>query len=416
MADTLRIKRRPVGGAAGPPASLAAAELAYNEQDDKLYYGKGNSGGLATSIIAIGGPGAMGGGGGASITISDTPPGSPTAGAMWWESDTGTLWIYYDDGTSSQWVVAASGSAAPAAPAVAQNNLVNGKIVESHSGNAATFAVKTLAGGDPSASNPVSVAFTDSSILSITSALSLTVAAGVTLGTTTSIFRLWFAIINNSGTPLLAVKLCSLSGGNISNFDARGVASAVVPANNPYVLYAASAVTDMPYRVVAFADYETGNTTAGNWTVSPTRIMAVGPNTPMPGSVLSLFWGRDFGQSSTTSASFQGTSTSIQISITSKLNPVRLRLNTNVYIPTVSAPMFVIIARDSLAAKSPEQQYISGGSAANDFHCGIEWLDWPAIAVSKVYQTFIRNNDNASTVYLPGNAAGGYISAEELMG
>src|SRR5580765_6789307 len=32
------------------------------------------------------------GGGGASISISDTPPGSPTAGSMWWESDTGTLW------------------------------------------------------------------------------------------------------------------------------------------------------------------------------------------------------------------------------------------------------------------------------------------------------------------------------------
>lgn len=59
MADTLRIKRRAVGGAAGAPGSLAAAELAYNEQDDKLYYGKGNSGGNATSIIAIGGPGAF---------------------------------------------------------------------------------------------------------------------------------------------------------------------------------------------------------------------------------------------------------------------------------------------------------------------------------------------------------------------
>lgn len=31
---------------------------------------------------------------------------------MWWESDTGTLWIYYNDGTSSQWVVAAGGGAA----------------------------------------------------------------------------------------------------------------------------------------------------------------------------------------------------------------------------------------------------------------------------------------------------------------
>jgi hypothetical protein len=47
-----------------------------------------------------------GGGGGASLTISDTPPGSPTAGAMWWNSVLGTLMVYYNDGNSSQWVPA----------------------------------------------------------------------------------------------------------------------------------------------------------------------------------------------------------------------------------------------------------------------------------------------------------------------
>lgn len=55
MVDTIRIKRRAAGGAAGPPSSLAAAELAFNEQDNVLYYGKGNSAGAATSILAIGG-------------------------------------------------------------------------------------------------------------------------------------------------------------------------------------------------------------------------------------------------------------------------------------------------------------------------------------------------------------------------
>jgi hypothetical protein len=47
-----------------------------------------------------------GGGGSASVTISDTPPGSPTAGNLWWESDSGNMYIYYDDGTTSQWVPA----------------------------------------------------------------------------------------------------------------------------------------------------------------------------------------------------------------------------------------------------------------------------------------------------------------------
>ena len=44
MANTLRIKRRAAGGAAGAPASLANAELAFNEQDNTLYYGSGTGG------------------------------------------------------------------------------------------------------------------------------------------------------------------------------------------------------------------------------------------------------------------------------------------------------------------------------------------------------------------------------------
>lgn len=59
MADLLRIKRRPAGGAAGAPTSLLASEIAFNEVDDTLWYGKGNSGGLATAIIPIAGSGAF---------------------------------------------------------------------------------------------------------------------------------------------------------------------------------------------------------------------------------------------------------------------------------------------------------------------------------------------------------------------
>lgn len=59
MANTLRIKRRAAGGAAGAPATLAAAELAYNEQDDTLYYGKGDVSGTASTVIPIAGSGAF---------------------------------------------------------------------------------------------------------------------------------------------------------------------------------------------------------------------------------------------------------------------------------------------------------------------------------------------------------------------
>ena len=58
MTDTVRIRRRIVG-AAGAPASLPAAGLAYNEIDDTLYYGAGENFGMASEIRAIGGAGAF---------------------------------------------------------------------------------------------------------------------------------------------------------------------------------------------------------------------------------------------------------------------------------------------------------------------------------------------------------------------
>lgn len=36
--------------------------------------------------------------------ISDAPPGSPKPGQIWWESDTGNLFIWYADANTSQWV------------------------------------------------------------------------------------------------------------------------------------------------------------------------------------------------------------------------------------------------------------------------------------------------------------------------
>jgi hypothetical protein len=43
-------------------------------------------------------------GGGSSVTISTTAPATPTAGDLWWNPDDGALSIYYDDGSSAQWV------------------------------------------------------------------------------------------------------------------------------------------------------------------------------------------------------------------------------------------------------------------------------------------------------------------------
>ena len=61
--------------------------------------------------------------------ISDTPPPSPANGALWYESDSGVLYIWYNDGNSSQWVqVGGIQAGAPPPPAAdnAEYVMVNG--------------------------------------------------------------------------------------------------------------------------------------------------------------------------------------------------------------------------------------------------------------------------------------------------
>ena len=57
---------------------------------------------------------------GASISVGTTPPGSPAANQLWWNTDAsaggGTLYIYYNDCNTSQWVPASPAATAPTTP------------------------------------------------------------------------------------------------------------------------------------------------------------------------------------------------------------------------------------------------------------------------------------------------------------
>jgi len=69
------------------------------------------------------------GGVNSGVWVGDAPPSSPSQGTLWWESDSGNTFIYYDDGSSGQWVQ--FNSAPPPAgfvpiTAEARNRIVNG--------------------------------------------------------------------------------------------------------------------------------------------------------------------------------------------------------------------------------------------------------------------------------------------------
>jgi hypothetical protein len=57
--------------------------------------------------------------GAGTIIVNDTPPVGSPVGTLWWESDTGNLYILYNDGSSTQWVMAVPATSAASIGAVA---------------------------------------------------------------------------------------------------------------------------------------------------------------------------------------------------------------------------------------------------------------------------------------------------------
>ena len=60
-----------------------------------------------------------GGGGGASVTTNDSAPASPSDGDLWYDTDDGGMFVYYEDTDSSQWVevIGSQGATGPAGAA-----------------------------------------------------------------------------------------------------------------------------------------------------------------------------------------------------------------------------------------------------------------------------------------------------------
>lgn len=59
---------------------------------------------MALSTITISADASYGGTTQAPVYMSDTAPTVAANGSLWFKTSTGRLYVYYDDGSSQQWV------------------------------------------------------------------------------------------------------------------------------------------------------------------------------------------------------------------------------------------------------------------------------------------------------------------------
>jgi len=178
MANTLRIKRRASGGA-GAPTTLSNAELAYNEVDDILYYGKGNSGGVATTIEAIGGNGHI-----VNRTTNQTIGGTKTftntiSGSITGNAGTATTATTANSLTTAR-TISTTGDATWSVSFNGSANVSSALTLATVNGNTGSFGTSTSvptitvdSKGRITAASNTSIAFPVTSVNSLTGAVNL---------------------------------------------------------------------------------------------------------------------------------------------------------------------------------------------------------------------------------------------------
>jgi hypothetical protein len=151
--------------------------------------------------------------------------------------------------------------------------MTNGKVVASVASNALTLAVKTLAGADPSALDPVLFVFRNATaatgdyiVYRVTAALSITVPSTGTLGHVSARDQqIILSAIDNAGTVELAVS-CKLFDQSV-----RLKSTTIITApTDPATMYSTAARTNVAWYPIARC--VSNQTTAGTWAAVPTQI------------------------------------------------------------------------------------------------------------------------------------------------
>lgn len=218
--------------------------------------------------------------------------------------------------------------AAPAAGANVYSSIaasgstpINLALAASVGASALTISLKTKAASDPSTAAPVLVPFRnvtattgDYAWLAVTSATTLTVSSGSTLGTVSNVpFRLWIVAFNDGGTFRLGVINCvttvagagsgrDITGISMLTDDALTSSTAEGGAGNAdsaQVIYTGTAVSAKAMRVLGYLEYGSGIATAGTWSAGPTKIQIWWPGISLPGRPTGAFARTDTGTSAT---------------------------------------------------------------------------------------------------------------------
>lgn len=334
-----------------------------------------------------------------------TGPGASTAGHMATFADT-TGFVVQDGGLPVGGANTITPSMFANAAVALGFNMLNGTLTATptDTNTSLTIAVKTLAGADPSASDPVFFLFRSGtsgsasySIVEVTAALSTKIPASSTMGFANATpGKVWIAAVNNAGTVSLAVINCLIAtatAASIYPLAGWGIAANVTGygggASTAQVLYGTATIgSPVPYSVLGYFTYEVGSTlaTAGTWATAPTRMELYRPGVALPGQPIQAVMTSTTTQTALSTGSFVATNNAATIALSSSAHLVRIDASGEATVGTTLNMSFEL-RRGTSTVVGPVQLLSNPGGSSQAFSINNLAYDAPG-AASATYTAY----------------------------
>jgi hypothetical protein len=213
---------------------------------------------------------------------------------------------------------------------IANTPLLNGYIEWETAANALTASIKTKAGADPSASDPVYAVFRNETlgtagyyVRAITAATTVTASSGSTLGTVSAVAsRIRAVLVDDGGTVVLGLynswdatnnALLGIDESIVYTTTAEGGAGA---ADSPHVIYTTAAKTSKAVREAGYV--ESTQTTAGTWAQPLDKKVTAGVGYYRTGDIVQRVTVRKTDTDSTSSTTFVDFTSGLTKSLTGR--------------------------------------------------------------------------------------------------
>lgn len=306
---------------------------------------------------------------------------------------------------------------------------INLGLTASAAASALTINLVGANGSTPSSTNPVLIPFRSTTLAtgvpvwsSVTSALSVVVPASATLGTSSSNapFRIWVFVCYNGGTPELGVAVCSTVSGTIypaSGWETSRVTTITISsgATSSGILYTTNGVLTDSVRIIGYAEYGSGLSTAGTWASGPTTLQLMGPGVKKPGDIVQQV-SPAFGTLTPVSFNSSPTPTNVTASITPTSTPNLVRYQSNFTILNGTALSFnaaqMYRGSTAIGAISRYEVANAGGATETLF---VQGVDAPGVTSTVVYT--IEGTAVSGTGQIPAiNTDSASMELQEIMG